>query len=81
MLPNRKRNLHQHAFMYSHYNMIITSGRTYDVKENVNYINNSLETLIWKKRKFPPVGVEPDASHLLDKHPRLLDHRGFPNLP
>ena len=46
-----------------------------------NYINNSLETLIWQKRKFPLVGVEPDASHLLDECPRLLNHRGFPDLP
>ena len=26
------------------------------------------------------MGVEPDASHLLDEHPRLLDHRDFPDL-
>ena len=30
--------------------------------------------------KSPPVGVKPNASHLLYEHPRLLDHRGFPNL-
>lgn len=47
----------------------------------VNYINNSYETLIWQKRKFPLVGVKPNASHLPDEHPRLLDHRGFPDLP
>ena len=45
---------------------------------NENYINNSLETLIQQKRKSPPVRVKSDASHLLDKHPRPLDHRGFP---
>ena len=42
-----------------------------------NYINNSLETLIQQKRKSPPVGVEPNAFHSLDEHPRPLDHRGF----
>ena len=41
-------------------------------------INNSFETLIWQKRISPPVGVKPNASHLPDEHPRLLDHRGFP---
>ena len=40
-------------------------------------INNSFETLIWQKRKSPLVRVEPNASCLPDKHPRLLDHRGF----
>ena len=44
---------------------------------NENYINNSLETLIQQKRKSPLVGVKPDASHLPDECPRLLDHRGF----
>ena len=44
---------------------------------NENYINNSLETLVWQNRKSPLVGVEPNASHLLDECPRLLDHRGF----
>ena len=29
---------------------------------------------------MPLVGVEPDASHLLDECPRLLDHRDFPVL-
>ena len=29
----------------------------------------------------PPVGVEPDTSHLLDECPRPLDHRGFPICP
>ena len=32
---------------------------------------------IWLKRKSPPVGVKPNASHLPDECPRLLDHRGF----
>ena len=41
-------------------------------------INNSFETLIWQKRKSPRVGVEPNASCLLDELSRLLDHRGFP---
>ena len=31
-----------------------------------------------EKGKSPPVGVKPNGSHLLDEHPRLLDHRGFP---
>ena len=30
------------------------------------------------EKETPPVGVEPDASHLQDECPRLLDHRGFP---
>ena len=30
------------------------------------------------EKETPPVGVKPDASHLLDECPRLLDHRGFP---
>ena len=29
---------------------------------------------------MPPVGVEPNASHLPDEPPRLLDHRDFPFL-
>ena len=29
---------------------------------------------------MPPVGVEPDASHLVHKCPGLLDHRDFPDL-
>ena len=29
---------------------------------------------------MPPVGVKPNASHLPDKCPRLLDHRDFPVL-
>ena len=33
-----------------------------------------------RKGKAPPMGVEPDASHLPDEHPRPLDHRGFPNI-
>ena len=32
------------------------------------------------KGKVPPVGVEPNVSQLLHKHPRLLDHRDFPVL-
>ena len=44
-------------------------------------INNSLEhSCETEKGKSPPVGVEPNASHLPDEHPRPLDHRGFPNL-
>ena len=30
-----------------------------------------------EKGKVPLVGVEPNASHLSDKHPRLLDHGDF----
>ena len=33
-----------------------------------------------EKGKVPLVGVKPDASHLPDKQPRLLDHRDFPGL-
>ena len=29
---------------------------------------------------MPPVGVKPNASHLPDECPRLLDHRDFPDL-
>ena len=29
------------------------------------------------EKETPLVGVEPDASHLLDECPRLLDHRGY----
>ena len=29
------------------------------------------------ERESSPMGVKPDASHLLDEHPRPLDHRDF----
>ena len=32
------------------------------------------------KGKVPLVGVKPDASHLPDEHPRLVDHTDFPVL-
>ena len=45
-------------------------------------INNSLEHSFIRDRKgiAPLVGVKPNASCLPDKCPRLLDHRGFPDL-
>ena len=45
-------------------------------------INNSLGRSFIRDRKgkAPPVGVEPNASHLPNEHPRPLDHRGFPDL-
>ena len=33
-----------------------------------------------RKGKTPPVGVKPDTSYLPHECPRLLDHRGFPDL-
>ena len=45
---------------------------------SMKIINNFSETLYMaEKGKSPLVGVEPNASHLPDKCPRLLDHRGF----
>ena len=43
-------------------------------------INNSLNIPKDRKGKVPLVGVKPNASHLLDECPRLLDHRDFPVL-
>ena len=46
---------------------------TYDI---MKIMNNSLEHLYDIKGNLW-LGVEPDTSHLPDKHPRLLNHRGF----
>ena len=47
-----------------------------DTFKNYKYFLS--ETLYMAEEgKSPPVGVEPNAFHLLDEHPRPLDHRGF----
>ena len=67
--------LHASAWMvYHHLNNCILK-----CFNSMKIINNFfLKHSIWQKRKSPLVRVEPNASHLPDKHPRPLDHRRFP---
>ena len=56
---------------------------TYQFWPNIIYFENIINilwnTLIWQKRESPPVGFEPDASHLPDECPTARPQR-IPNL-